>query len=203
MSSEVQARIFEPFFTTKGAGHGTGLGLSTVDGIIRQCGGEISVHSAIGVGTTFKLYFPPVAASELGVSTAQAEVAPHGNETVLVIEDQETVRGAVRRALDTYGYRVVEASRPSDAIELLGAARERIDLVLTDIMLPEMSGKELVERLRTHSRDVAVLYMSGFAGGALQHQGGLERGTGFVQKPFTPGALVKKVRAALDARGAA
>ncbi len=201
MTSDVKARIFEPFFTTKQPGYGTGLGLSTVEGIVRQAGGEIAVYSEPDRGTTFKVYLPHVSLhASAAIAAPQPRIA-RGTETVLVVEDQDPVRAAVQRTLTSNGYTVLEASRPSDAISLLKARRGPVDLVLTDLVLPEMNGADLVEKLRLTQPDVAVLYMSGYAGGALVHQGVVEPGSRFLQKPFTPDALVHKVRAVLDARG--
>ncbi|MBK7857503.1 MAG: response regulator [Archangiaceae bacterium] len=199
MTDEVQKHIFEPFFTTKGPGRGTGLGLSTVAGIVKQCQGELSVYSAPGLGTTFKIYLP--CAGEATLREAKALEAPvrGGGETVLLVEDQEPVRIAVNRMLQARGYRVVEAGHPRDALELLASGGPRVDLVLTDLVLPEMTGKELVARLRSARPGLPVLYMSGDAGGAMDHQGVIEPGTSFLQKPFTPDGLMHKVRVALDA----
>jgi two-component system cell cycle sensor histidine kinase/response regulator CckA len=201
MSAEVKSRIFEPFFTTKQPGYGTGLGLSTVEGIVRQAGGEITVYSEPGRGTTFKVYLPYVSLQAAAAITVPQLRIARGTETVLVVEDQDPVRAAVQRTLTSNGYTVLEASRPSDAISLLGARRGPLDLVLTDLVLPEMNGADLVEKLRSTRPEIAVLYMSGYAGGALVHQGVVEPGSRFLQKPFTPDALVHKVRAVLDARG--
>jgi two-component system, cell cycle sensor histidine kinase and response regulator CckA len=198
MRPEVQARIFEPFFTTKGEGRGTGLGLSTVLGIVKQAGGDIAVYSTPGKGTTFKVYLPYFTP---GAPREQAE-PPHaagGNETVLVVEDQDPVRSAVHRTLSSTGYRVLEASRGRDALELIAKRKEPIDLVLTDWMLPDMTGQEMVRRMRGLNPRVRVLYMSGYAGGTLAHQGVVEPSMTFLQKPFTPDVLFHKVRAALDA----
>ncbi len=198
MTPDVQARIFEPFFTTKGEGRGTGLGLATVLGIVKQAGGDIAVYSSPGKGTTFKVYLPHFAPGEEREQAELPRAAP-GNETVLVVEDQGPVRAAVYRTLSSTGYRVLEASRGRDALELVERRREPIDLVLTDLMLPEMTGQEMVQRMRELNPRVRVLYMSGYAGGALAHQGVVEPGMTFLQKPFTPDVLVHKVRAALDA----
>jgi two-component system cell cycle sensor histidine kinase/response regulator CckA len=200
MPEDVQKQIFEPFFTTKGPGRGTGLGLSTVQAIVQECKAELSLHSAVGRGTTFKIFFPPANHAVTRATAAKAERPPGGSETVLVVEDQEPVRIAVKRALCAHGYRVIEAARPLDALKLIEAPAKPVQLVLTDMVLPEMSGAELVERVRQVSPHVAVLFMSGFAAGALAHQGAVGPGTAFLQKPFTPDALVHKVRAALDAK---
>jgi CheY-like chemotaxis protein len=198
MTPEVQARIFEPFFTTKGEGRGTGLGLATVQGIIKQCGGEVSVYSTPLKGTTFKVFMPR--ASEMGESVSASRPLPMkaGSETVLVVEDQDPVRAVVQRTLQSTGYHVLEASRGRDALELVQQSVEPVHLVLTDLMLPEMTGQEMVQRLRAFKPLVRALYMSGYAGGALAHQGVVEPGMTFLQKPFTPDVLAQKVRAALD-----
>ncbi|MBL8952659.1 MAG: response regulator [Myxococcaceae bacterium] len=197
MPPDVQQRIFEPFFTTKPAGRGTGLGLSTVLGIVKQCGGDLAVHSSPGKGTTFKVYLQRShAPAPLLASAAMKRV--RGSETVLVVEDQAGVRAAVQRTLNSTGFRVIEASRGREALELMGKKHEPVHLVLTDLNLPEMTGTELVQRLRQDEPSLKALYMSGFAGGALSHQGVVDSTMSFLQKPFTPDVLVHKVRAALD-----
>ncbi|MBL8951816.1 MAG: response regulator [Myxococcaceae bacterium] len=199
MTEDVQQRIFEPFFTTKGVGHGTGLGLSTVAAIVKQCKAQLAVYSAPGRGTTFKLYFPCAARPSGGAAASSEAVRPKGgNERILVVEDHEPVRLAVTRTLTAKGYRVVEARTPYDAIALLGDSAEPFDLVLTDVVLPDMSGDQLVSHIRVGRPDIAVLFMSGYAAGALGHQGVVPPGTTFLPKPFTPDGLVGKVRAALD-----
>jgi two-component system, cell cycle sensor histidine kinase and response regulator CckA len=201
MSEQVKARIFEPFFTTKQPGYGTGLGLSTAHGIVKQAGGELSVYSETGRGTTFKVYLPYRAPDASVGARADAPRVVRGTETVLIVEDQDPVREAVQRILTSHGYTVLQAARPGDALQL-GRKSTRLDLVLTDLVLPEMNGAELVQQLQSRRPGLRVLYMSGYAGGALTHQGAVEPGATFLQKPFTPDALTHKVRAVLDAHGA-
>jgi CheY-like chemotaxis protein len=199
MDEATQAHIFEPFFTTKAPGRGTGLGLSTVHGIVRQCGGDIFVYSAPGQGTTFKIYLPRATERQTAIPVGAAAPQRQGNETVLVVEDQDSVRAAVLRTLTAKGYTVLEASTPRDALSMLDARGKQVDLLLTDLVLPEMTGRDLADLVRKRLPQLAVLYMSGFAGGALAHQGVVEPGMTFLQKPFTPDILVDKVRTALDA----
>jgi two-component system, cell cycle sensor histidine kinase and response regulator CckA len=199
MPPPVRARIFEPFFTTKGEGRGTGLGLSTVLGIVKQLRGDITVYSEEKRGTTFKVYLPRAEQPGAQEAPAAAREQRRGSETVLVVEDQASVRQAVQRALSSTGYHVLEASRAKDALAIAQARPEALHLVLTDLVLPEMDGKEMVGQLKVLKPELQVLYMSGYAGGAMFHQGVVEPGMSFIQKPFTPEMLIAKVRAALDA----
>jgi PAS domain S-box-containing protein len=194
MDAETKNRIFEPFFTTKGVGKGTGLGLAMVQGIVAQSGGYVEVSSEKGRGTTFQIYLPalveaaadwkPIAAPALG-----------GKETVLVVEDQAEVRKYVAAVLKAYGYRVIPAEGASEA--LLLREREHIDLVLTDVVMPHVSGRELANRLKTLQPDIKVLFMSGYTDSVIEQHGILEDGTMFIQKPFGPEELAGKVRAVL------
>ncbi len=201
MDETTKARIFEPFFTTKEAGRGTGLGLSTVYGIVQQCGGTIRVYSDVGFGTTFKIYLPcaerPVDAARPADSL---EDAPRGVETVLVVEDQDAVAAVMRGALESCGYRVLEARHALDATRTFAEGREPIHLLVTDVVLPMITGPELVQRLRGSRPELRVLYVSGYTERALAFN--VDPGapaTAFLQKPFTPGTLVRKVREVLDA----
>ena len=199
MDARTQARIFEPFFTTKEAGKGTGLGLSTVYGIVQQSGGSIWVYSELGQGTTFKVYLP-----RLGDDPRlyQQRTAPagmvQGTETVLLTEDDDMVRALASRVLSTHGYRVLEAANGSAAMSICERHTEPIQLLITDVVMPGMSGLDLVDRLGKLRPEIRVLYMSGYADRAVVHQQVLDEKTPFIQKPFAPQALVNKVREVLD-----
>jgi len=199
MTDEVQARIFEPFFTTKGKGKGTGLGLSTVYGIVKQSRGSIWVYSEPGKGATFKIYFPRVEAEVSGRKKMEAEKEGLcGTETVLVVEDDETVRNMAVKVLERYGYHVIAAGGGEDAIRVLQEHQGPIHLMLTDVIMPAMSGKDLAKRLSELQPDLKVLFMSGYTDNAVVHHGILEKGIVFLQKPFTVFGLAKKVREVLD-----
>jgi CheY-like chemotaxis protein len=201
MTEEVRRRIFEPFFTTKEKGKGTGLGLSTVYGIVKQSGGNLSVYSELDKGTTFKVYLPQVAEKIAQAAEKILDVAPRGgSETVLLVEDEEVVRGLARRILEQAGYSVIEASKGAEAI-LLCQDNATVDLLLTDVVMPEMSGKELVDHLKEQRADLKVLFMSGYTDEAIVHHGVLDSSVEFIQKPFTPASLIRRVRDVLDSNG--
>jgi two-component system, cell cycle sensor histidine kinase and response regulator CckA len=199
MDSETIARIFEPFFTTKQPGKGTGLGLSTVYGIVQQSGGRILVYSEIGRGTTFKMYFPRIVSSakEDERSTARQETQ-HGTETVLLAEDDGMVRHLARSVLDYYGYHVLEAANGEEAIQISERHEAPIQLLITDVVMPQMSGPVLFEQIVKSRPQIKVLFMSGYSGSAVTHQLLLDEMTAFIKKPFTPDALARKVRDVLD-----
>ena len=198
MDATTQARIFEPFFTTKGKGKGTGLGLSTVYGIVKQSGGYIWVYSEQGMGTTFKIYLPrvdePPEAPE--VATGQAARAP-ATETILVVEDQEAACEMIVEILREEGYRVLAASDGIQAQEVLRRSPETVDLLLTDVVMPKMSGTDLARALAESQPRMRVLYMSGYTDEVITHHGVLNPGVSFLQKPFTTAALADRVRKAL------
>jgi CheY-like chemotaxis protein len=200
MDAETQSHIFEPFFTTKGVGQGTGLGLSMVYGIVKQSGGYIVVESEVDKGATFKIYLPRIAeASAAAEPEAPAEESLAGSETVLLVEDEEIVRRLVLDILQGSGYHVLEARRGSEAIELCQRHPDPIHLMLTDVVMPQMSGRELANRVAPLRPEMKVIYMSGYTDDAIVHHGVLDANTAFLQKPFTPDALVRKLREALDA----
>jgi CheY-like chemotaxis protein len=192
---ELQERIFDPFFTTKGAGEGTGLGLSTVHGIVRQGCGSISLRSEPGRGATFDIYLPRLEGSvEPLAGDAVLAVPQPGTETILVVEDQAEVRKLTVAVLERHGYRVLEAATGNEA--LLAAERHpgKLHLLLTDVVMPHMTGKELAQRLRSLRPEIKVLYMSGYADKVIAQQGVLDPGVECINKPFTPDALAFKVR---------
>ena len=202
MDAETQARIFEPFFTTKGPGKGTGLGLSTVYGIVEQTGGKILVSSEPGHGTVFKMYFTVAtepAESQL-VSAPEPLRAPAG-ETILLVEDEPQVRSLARTMLTRRGYRVLEAACAEEALDTVRTQTGPIDLLLTDVVMPQMSGVELHRKITAMRGNFRVLYMSGYTETGIVDQGVLTPGTSFLQKPFTAAALDQKVREALSQRG--
>jgi len=201
MTDEVKAHLFEPFFTTKEQGKGTGLGLATCYGIIKQSGGHISVSSETGRGTTVWIYLPRVLESP-NATPAGDEAAiyyPRGSETIFLVEDEEAVRSLAADILRDRGYRVLVAANGQDALRVTEAhAGEPIHLLLTDVVMPQMGGKALADNLRLRFPDMHVLYMSGYPDDAIVHQGVVEPGLAFLQKPFTPADLARKVRAVLD-----
>jgi PAS domain S-box-containing protein len=202
MDEKTKSRLFEPFFTTKEQGKGTGLGLSTVYGIVKQSDGYIAVYSELGVGTTFKVYLPRVQAPAENVKLSGVfPQANRGNETILLVEDEEGVRRLVRDIVSRQGYKVLEARSGEEALKVAEQHAGNIDLLLTDLVLSQMSGRELSERLRQRLREMKVLYMSGYTDDAMLHSGGLLKGAGFIQKPFTAASLSQKMRELLDETG--
>jgi two-component system cell cycle sensor histidine kinase/response regulator CckA len=200
MSREVQEKAFDPFFTTKDKGKGTGLGLSTVHGIVTQSGGKVLVYSEPGHGTTFKIYFPTIE-GELDAPNGknETESLPRGSETVLLVEDEPSVRDLAKRLLKQQGYRVLEAANGEEALRLVQEKTgEKIHLLLTDVVLPQMGGKELADQLRILRPGIKVLYTSGYTDYAIVHHGVLDSGTDFLQKPFSLKTLSQKVREVLD-----
>ncbi len=199
MEAETRARLFEPFFTTKEKDKGTGLGLSTVYGIVKQSGGNIWVYSEPGRGSTFKIYLPRVDdVAEAGRQAGRRLASVQGKETVLLAEDEQPVLRLVRTVLEACGYTVLEAARVEEALEISKRHEGPIHLLLTDVVMPQMSGRQLAERLATTHPETKVLYISGYADNAIVHHGVLDAGTAFLQKPFTPDTLARKVREVLD-----
>ena len=199
MDAATQARIFEPFFTTKAKGKGTGLGLATVYGIAQQSGGHIGVSSEPGQGATFTLYLPRVdEAVETGPAGPPAAVGERGSETILLVEDDEEVRAVARDTLEAAGYVVLPAANATEVLGLTADGSRRIHLLVTDVVMPQVSGRELAERLVPAYQDLRVLYISGYTDDTILRHGVLAAGTAFLQKPFTPWALLRKVREVLD-----
>jgi len=201
MDEATKAKIFEPFFTTKEAGKGTGLGLATVYGIVNQSGGFIWVYSEPGNGTSFKIYLPRIDAPVEGVKTAGSVSVPRGTETVLLVEDAAAVRAVAKQVLERQGYTVLEAPDGDVALHVAQKHRGPIHLLLTDVVMPVLSGRPLAEQLARVRPDMKVLYASGYTDDSVVRHGILEAGTAYLQKPFTPDSLARKVREVLDAPG--
>jgi PAS domain S-box-containing protein len=199
MSKEVQARMFEPFFTTKERGKGTGLGLSTVYGIVQQSGGHVFVYSELGRGTCFKIYLPYCeGAVEKPLKSEVKALAPTmGHETILLVEDDPALRRIASRILTRAGYQVLVASNPREALQIGGAHHKVIDLLLTDVVMPEMSGTELADILGQRRKEMKVLFMSGYSGNAAVRHGSIPTGAHFLEKPFGPESLERKVQEVL------
>jgi len=201
MDAKTQARIFEPFFTTKEKGKGTGLGLSTVYGIVKQSGGNIWVYSEPGQGTTFKVYLPRELSGSTTVTASRLAAvpsAPTATETILVVEDEEAVCNIAKQILCAASYTVLTAASPNDALLTCNAYQGEVHLLLTDVVMPQMSGRVLAERLVLARPGIKVLYMSGYTDEAIVHQGTLDPGTHFIAKPFSAADLTTKVREVLD-----
>jgi nitrogen-specific signal transduction histidine kinase len=199
MDEETRSRIFEPFFTTKEMGKGTGLGLSTVYGIVKQSEGYIWVYSEAGQGTTFKVYLPRVDESaDESQKMAALGSGDRGTETILLVEDEDGVRALVKQVLSRQGYTVIETRHGREALQECERHSGPIPLLLTDVVLPQMSGRELAERLKALRPDIKVLYMSGYTDDAILRHGVIDQETAFLQKPFTTSVLARKVREVLD-----
>jgi PAS domain S-box-containing protein len=193
MDAATQSRIFEPFFTTKEKGEGTGLGLATVYGIVKQSAGDIALHSAPGNGARFEIFFPRVDLAVDSEASQSVTHTPPGSETILLVEDEESVRALVRQVLKRKGYNVLEAEHVSQALQICREHGGTIDLVVTDVVMPEMSGRDLATQLTALRPQMKVLYMSGYTDDATLRRGILPRGTSFLQKPFTPEVLVRAI----------
>jgi len=200
MDKKTQSHIFEPFFTTKEQGKGTGLGLATVYGIVKQSQGHIWVYSEVGKGTVFKIYFPRIGAP---VDIEDAEkIAPdslRGSETILVVEDEKAVLHTVCRSLREYGYTILEAGAGLEALEICEKNKDKIRLIISDVIMPEMNGRELSDRIEPLYPNIKFIFMSGYTENAIVHHGMLDEGIIFLQKPFTTINLLQKIREVLDA----
>jgi CheY-like chemotaxis protein len=200
IAPEVRLRLFEPFFTTKAVGKGTGLGLATVYGIVKQSGGDVTVDSEPGKGATFTIVLPSHAAPVPARSSVSLRTLPHGTETILAVEDEDAVRRIVRIGLESAGYTVIEARSGPEALEIAGRHAGKIDLVLTDVVMPEMSGRELAERIEQAHPGIRILFMSGYTDDEVMRHGFVGSSVAFLQKPFSPLTLARKVRDVLDGR---
>jgi CheY-like chemotaxis protein len=203
MSEETRKQVFEPFFTTKELGKGTGLGLSTCYGIIKQTGGSITVESEVGKGTTFRILLPQAdEAAEVAVQQSVEHPPLSGSETILLVEDEDAVRNLASRALRKQGYTVMEAAHGGEALDIVQRLEVPVDLLVTDVVMPQVSGRELVEKLAVLSPETEVIYMTGYTDDAIIHHGVLDSGIELIQKPFKPRVLLEKVREVLDGKAA-
>jgi CheY-like chemotaxis protein len=200
MSREVQAHLFEPFFTTKEPGKGTGLGLATVHGIVAQAGGHLHVESEVGAGSAFHLWLPRVEPPPAAPQAEGPGPVLRGTETVLVVEDDPQVRHVTVKALRTAGFQVLVAAGGEEALALVRAHQGPIGLVVSDVVMPGLSGRETADALRAHQPDLKVLFVSGYTQDAIAHHGVLASGVELLEKPFTPANLVARVRALIDRR---
>jgi CheY-like chemotaxis protein len=200
MSTEVKARIFEPFFTTKELGRGTGLGLATVYGIVKQSGGFICVYSEVDRGTNFKIYLPRASAQAiLKVRPDRTKALPRGSETILLVEDEMRVRELASSMLRRQGYRVLEAADGDEALNMAQLLTNSIDLLVTDVILPKLNGPKLAAKLKVTRPDLKILYVSGYADEMIARLGVLEPGVPLLTKPFSARLLAQKVRQVLEA----
>jgi two-component system, cell cycle sensor histidine kinase and response regulator CckA len=200
ISADVRSRLFEPFFTTKPKGAGTGLGLAMCHGIIRQASGIIDVRTEVGAGTSFDIYLPIQEGASLESHMAVAVESTAGNEVILVVEDEPMILRLITHTLEKVGYQVLTATDGIDALDVVSRTATTIDLLITDVVMPRLGGRELAQRLQQHFPNLTILFMSGYAENALAHQGELPPGLHFIQKPYHPAELAQKVREILDQR---
>jgi PAS domain S-box-containing protein len=199
MTPEIQGHIFEPFFTTKSVGKGTGMGLATVYGIVKQNHGAISVQSAPGQGATFSIYLPQATAAAVAATAKMAERSPTGTETILLVEDETSVLSLILRTLARQGYNILPAATPAEALQVCSSHPAPIHLLLTDVIMPKMSGRDLAERIQKLRPGIRVIFMSGYTTDIMEQQGHLPAGLHVMQKPFAGAVLAQRIRAALDA----
>lgn len=198
MDKETQSKVFEPFFSTKEAGSGTGLGLAMVHGIVKQSGGHIWIHSELGVGTTFKVYFPAVEDAVANVGDRMSSDLPRGTETILLVEDETAVRAMATRALGSLGYHVLVAADGEEAIRTSSPQEKKIDLLITDVLLPKMDGVAVAQRIQRQRKEMKVIYISGYAESVVAKQGVLPWQANFLPKPIMPSTLARTIRDVLD-----
>ena len=198
MDEDTQSHLFEPFFTTKSSGKGTGLGLSTVFGVVKQSGGSVQVYSEQGRGTTVKVYLPRIDQPLAVEAAGESKVMTAGTETILLVEDDDMVRTLIRETLERAGYKIKDTADPVEALRISAAYRETVHLLITDVVMPKVSGTELAGRLLKRRPDLKVLYISGYTDNAVINSGLLQAEVAFLQKPFTPANLINKVREVLE-----
>lgn len=201
MDQETLGKLFEPFFTTKKVGEGTGLGLATVYGIVKQNNGFVNVYSEPGEGTTFKIYLPIHSDGLVKIDVKPpAELPASYNETIIVIEDEAAILKLTRSMLESLGFTVLTASSPSEALRLAEMQTKEINLLITDVVMPEMNGRQVAEKLRALTPDIKTLFMSGYTANVIAHRGILEEGVFFIHKPFSRQELAAKVYEVLRAK---
>ena len=198
MDRETLDNLFEPFYTTKDVGKGTGLGLATVYGIVKQSNGFINVYSETDHGTTFKIYLPRCDEEVIAKETTAPQIQKGQGETVLLVEDEVALIKLAKAMLEELGYKVLAADSPSEALRLAEVHQGEIHLLLTDVVMPEMNGRDLAQKIKDMNPDLEVLYMSGYTANVIAHHGVLDEGINFIQKPFARGDLSIRIREILD-----